>query len=746
MSFLWSTSKKTFRSKSTISVGNKSSYSINEEENNQHDTGPKSKGIYSIEDCPRILEHRFGESLGYRTHLLNELALSDKLGLGPPDMVHMTLFDTYHNEEIGEYFYITGIDVSSSSMPIAFLKILKLNQLKLQENHIATYCCTNIFSNIDIRIRYESDDTVQISAIDCIKETTLNNISEEMWEETYISCCIRSLIMNRDIERKLPGLVEFPLAIENGSISSAKRVIRSLCKFLPRCLDSGWDTTQNIHPTILHNYLVKSLLLFLSICPNLVDYAIVILKELIHSDTLNELYYKITLIAIIEQYDERDTELIKYLNETLGPLLPLLDTLKPRDTNSAQLLNCISSLLNLQAKFLIRRNDFELALSVAKMSTELSLDSPASWYYLAKCYINLGYYEKALLAINSMPNLPAVDKNKKALFSKTVLYDYYVRPLGNTQDCMTLNSNEFNILSNTMKKWKENKLRDVIFGRIVMPNESKQGYIPEIWDKACVEIGPVYGPQSCNSINFVSPQEVKSIADTNLLSRNTIAKQYSWFQKKVVQLLMEMITNIGWNDLLQLRTNVFVMEVEYADNEGFSNISNKDIPMKVRQKRICERWLDQMFLDIYDDLRISKVSLDDKDIKYSGLEWELLGLTMLRSWNWQDGIACLRTSIKARFDYVSCKQLLELFMDYNPEGIEIIDPEFVLELVTQKISYEKRFYDGFQLLNLQVLFKLSAMLTADGIKSRITSLPYATRSMIATVDNMLDWVVEMTKD
>ncbi|KAG0668024.1 hypothetical protein C6P45_005114 [Maudiozyma exigua] len=749
MSFIWGKSKESSKSKSKVSLPNGSNPQILKRENSQTngDATKKKLGPSTLDEFPRILERRFGESLGFRNRILSDLSMSERPGLGLPDMIHMTLHDTYHDEEIGEYFYITGIDVSSVSMPIAFLKMLKLNQLHSPGDNIATYCCNNIFSKIDIRIRYETDGSVQVRAYDCLEQKILDTIDENIWEETFICCCMRSLITNKDPERKLPGLVEYPLAINNASLSGAKRVVRQFCKFLPRCLESGWDTTQHMLPTIFQNYLMRSLLTFLSVSPNLVDYALIILKELYQSDKENDLFYKIALIAILEQYDERDNELIKALHETLQPLMGVLQTMEQDDPRTPQILNCVSGLLNIQAKFLIKRGDYGLALSVSKASTELALDSPASWYYLAKCYIHTNEYNKALLAINSMPNLPTVDQDKKMISTRPTLYNYYTRPLGSKiRNDVDIDSNEFNNLVSTMKNWKDDEVRDIIFGRIAMPNKSTDGYIDFIWDKSCAEIGPIYGPQACNLINFVSPQEVQSIGDLDLLAKNTVAKQYGWFQRKAVQLLMELISRIGWNGLLKLRGEVFVMESEFMEHGGSPNLSNKDIPKEVREKRITERWLDQLFLDIYDDLKLSRGLLENNEAKYSGLEWELLGLTMLRAWQWDDAIACLRTSMITRFDYISCKTLLDLFMDYNPDGGEIIDLEFVLELVVQKISYEKRFYDSFQILNLQVLFKLCAVLAVDGVKSRIAALSYTDRSFLTVTDRMLGWVDIMTKE
>lgn len=715
---------------------------LNSQESKKPNASP-----YSLKEFPRIIEHRFGESLGNRTRMLSELVASEKLRLGPPDMVHVTLLDKFYKEEIGEYFYITGVDLSSESMPIAFLKMMRFDRSERQrsdENQISTYCCVNIFRQLDIRIRYESDNNYQINAVDCRTGTTTVQLSDEIWQETFVSCCLRSLITNVDSVRKLPGLVEYPFAISHGGINNCQRVIKTLCQFLPRFLECGWNSSKSVHATILHNYLTEALMLFLSVAPGLIDYAIETLRELIKDDPSNEFYYCIVLIAIMEQDGEKDLEMISLLNQVLEPLLLELDNSPPRDSSSLLLINCIAELLNLQARFLLKREDYEMALSVAKISSGLSADSFDAWFYLAKCYIKLEDYEQALMAINCMPHLPNFDKIDQALCYDPTLIGYYKRPLGGTVSRCDLTSFEISNISGTLKISKEAELREIIFGRIVMPNESERGKITEIWNNSCLSLGPIYGPHSHNLINFVSPQEVKSVADIKLLARNTMAKLLSWFDEKVYELLLEISSKLRWNGLLKLRSDLFVMEKEYSDENTVKLNPDGTIPTNLKRKRLCERWLDQLFLDLYEDLRISTSSDGRRDVLYSGLEWELLGLILLRTWNWQDAVACLRTSIMARFDIVSCKKLLALYMAQDSHDTNAMDPDVVLELVTQKISYECRFYDSFQIQNLQVLYKLSEHLGTNIVRNRVMALPLAERGIVSMVESMLDWVKEMT--
>ena len=124
-------------------------------------------------------------------------------------------------------------------------------------------------------------------------------------------------------------------------------------------------------------YSLKS---FVAITPGLIDFTIDYLKGLTKEDSIHNLHYKVAMIVLLDQVQTRELEMVTILKETLDPLLLLLDDLPPRDTNSAQLMNCMSDLLNIQANFLFNREDYELALSVSNTSTELALDCFESWY------------------------------------------------------------------------------------------------------------------------------------------------------------------------------------------------------------------------------------------------------------------------------------------------------------------------------------------------------------------------------
>ncbi|CAI4034325.1 hypothetical protein SMKI_10G1120 [Saccharomyces mikatae IFO 1815] len=698
--------------------------------------------------CPRILEKKFGECLHNRTHLIKDLICSGNAGLGPIEIVHMSYSNKHDKEEFGEYFYVTGVEVSSPSVPVEFLKALRSNQRiskNISNDIISTYCCFNFFSNLDIRIRYDADGTFQTMAIDCNKETTDLTMTDKMWKETFVSSVIRAIITNTNPELKPPGLLECPFYVAKDTVSTCKMIIKLLCQFLPRSLDCGWDSTKSMQSTIVNNYLMYSLRSFIAITPGLVDFTVDYLKELTKNDPIHNLYYKMAMIIVLDHTQTKELEMITVLNKTLDPLLSLLNGLPSRNSDSAQLMNCISDLLNIQARFLLNREDYELASDVSNTSTQLALDCFESWYNLAKCHIKKEEYGKALFAINSMPHLRKSDKFLDTAYSKFLASNYYKKPLNGSRPHFDLTSTEFTNLCGTLRNWKEDELKQQTFGRIAMINETKVGYIKEIWDDIAVKLGPICGPQSVNLINYVSPQEVKNIKNINLIARNTIGKQLGWFSGRIYELLMEIVNKIGWNGLLNIRTEAFMMETEFHQNSINVTDENGHIPMETRKKRFCESWLDDLFLDLYEDLKLSKISLNNKDEKHSGLEWELLGLTMLRTWHWEDAVACLRTSIVARFDPVSCQHLLNVYLKPpdNLQEVTLLDTDTTISLLVKKISYDCRYYNYCQIFNLQLLGKLCNELGMHVLRNKIVVQPSVGDEIMIMIDTMLAWIGDL---
>ncbi|SCU90388.1 LANO_0D08570g1_1 [Lachancea nothofagi CBS 11611] len=695
----------------------------------------------NLEQNPRIIEFQFGKSFKLRGRLLSSLSGLNLIGIGPPDMVHVTKFDKFRQVETGEYHYLTGLDTSSEVMPIAYLNILGLNdgsQASLASgstpsksgHRVTTYCTANVFSNVDVRIRYESPKHFQLTVTDFLSGSSKSTMTPELWEETFVSGFVRAVITNTDKERKLPGLVEFPIALENG-LAYSEKCVSLLCKFLPRGPELGCDLTKHGFASFKNNYLVASLLTFLQVAGKLNMFVVELLHKLCESDPKNEVCYRTALVAVMMNSEAHDSMAIKTISNSMQKLFP--DGLSRLEQDQ---LAYAGDFLNLQVDFLMSKNDFQLALPLVQKTTAICSDNFEAWSKLAQCYIKLQDYKSAMFAINSLPPLLSSDPCKDAMWKEASEDRYYVKPLC-SRPGSRLQSNEYNFISTTLKAIKDHDLSSMIYGRIVMPPQANRGCIKEIWDGPCMSLGPIYGPQSKNLINFVSTQEVASLEDSDLLQRNTMANQLSWSLSIAYDLLMNIVSDIGWNSLLELRSKIFVMERERTtDYTG-------TLQPEFKTKRLCEKWLDQLFLNLYEDLKITCNVEEHREEMYSGLEWELLGLAHLRTWNWADAVPCLRTSIMARFDVVSAEKLLDLYLTRQYPVSNVLDPDVLLSLIVEKISYESRFYNYLQLPNLHVLTRLCSLSGVENVRNHIYALPSAQRGIVALMDKLLDYIQEL---
>ncbi|QEU62536.1 Bch2/Chs6 [Kluyveromyces lactis] len=712
MSLLWGSKKKQGSRPGSVVLTDQNGSAI-------FDELPGSKK--QIDDNPRIMETQFGESLGLRTNSLRKMLANETAGLGFPDLVHVAHYDKSRKDEVGEYHYITGIDCSSEAMPIGYLSTLRLRQNWASET-ISTFCCYNLFSKVDLRIKFETEKSFQVSAIDCSTGNLHVPMTETLWKETFLSGIIRALIFNQDREWKLPGMVELPIGIDNG-IASAQSIIKSFCEFIPRYKETGLDLSRNPTVSPLHNYLVESLLSFLAITPRLHHYCISILEEMTESDVKNGVLYQMVKCKVAFHSNNSDLLTASSINSLLNSYFKNVNKLK-----KSQLI-MLTDLLNLQIEFLMKKEDYELALPVALYATQLVPDSFQSWYYLADCYIHKKEYDSALLAINSVPKLMILDPSKDAYWSIGLDKLYYKKPQGQGAES-TLNSHEYNYALTKLRPVKERDMNDITFGKIIMPANS-YGCIRNIYDTACAQIGPVYGPRSTNLIDFVSNEEIGAVAYTALLERNSLKNKIPWYMGQMYRLLMKIVNFLGWNGLLELRSSIFVMESEHVDYQ------NKTNPL-LRQKRMCEKWLDTLFMEVYQDLKVSLNSPALKDSKSSGLEWELLGLLLVKTANWNEAVACLRTSIMARFDIIAADTLLDLYL-FGPENFPLTTDE-VLSILLGNCSYHSRFYDTCQWLNLQVLYKLNEELGTETLRNRIYAHPLAERGIVTLIDKALDWI------
>lgn len=308
------------------------------------------------------------------------------------------------------------------------------------------------------------------------------------------------------------------------------------------------------------------------------------------------------------------------------------------------------ALLDTQAYFCQTKGRSEMALELAKRAVVSAPSEFGTWARLAEVYISLEQWDLALLTLNSCPMFTYQDKDMPR-----------------------------------------------------MPTPERV-HLPIMPESACDEIDEAQPP---NDVDVVHPTLRKLVAAT---FKGTFEKAYA--------LLTEITKTIGWDQLLRVRSQVFVMEEEYRNEKqtapprsrnastialngeageaaassstslgtestavdgaepGLSKPSHTITTEAVKagsdnveadpehktytsfkHKRLCERWLDNLFMVLYEDLRVytiwrtemSQYRQQQLQYKKAPEEWEILGELAERLHHNKEAMEAFQQCLATRF-------------------------------------------------------------------------------------------------
>ena len=121
-----------------------------------------------------------------------------------------------------------------------------------------------------------------------------------------------------------------------------------------------------------------------------------------------------------------------------------------------------------------------------------------------------------------------------------------------------------------------------------------------------------------------------------------------------------------------------------ATNSSYTQFHNK---------RLCERWLDNLFMVLYEDLRIytiwrtslTKQSSDSAEHQKSAEEWEILGELAERLHHFPEAVEAYQSCLRVRFSPKAMKGVLGL---YEREG----KYTEMLQALIRLIAWQYRWY------------------------------------------------------
>lgn len=368
-------------------------------------------------------------------------------------------------------------------------------------------------------------------------------------------------------------------------------------------------------------------------------------------------------------------------------------------------------MLQLQAQFLIGKNRPDLALVSAQRAIECLPTEFICWMTLVKIYIIQGDFKNALLALNSSP----MYANKKKDIHPALKPKNFEFPL---------------------------------------PDD---GRIDSVWND-CETFGCISG--FGDIVEFSPLSEVSTLSPLHAEVYEQTKLQATF--KEAYTLLAFMTRQLGWTELLRIRSEIFVMDDEYnaslemekkkqmdhnravqleavnkknstsrkaslsSSKSSIKSISR--ISAKFKRKRLSERWLDSLFLIFYENLKSVLIWENERrgmdEIEHSALEWELIGDECFNVHHYESGIAPFMTAIGNRFSIFASQRLLEYYLYYTENWVEIrllnqfpnkrqenlapylLDTDFVLKITCELLCWNHRYYGEFSVLCIRVLRRI----------------------------------------
>ncbi|EXA38084.1 hypothetical protein FOVG_12083 [Fusarium oxysporum f. sp. pisi HDV247] len=672
---------------------------------------------------PEITEEILHESIDARTESLSGLR-----ELGPPDLVHL-LKHAVRNpaKQTGVYHHVTGVDASSSASLAAYINTLTYKESgpnatnKIVEG---VYCCYNAFSRLDMRVHVSIPGTVESYCVD--ERGEKRKASEELWLETYLCSVLRAYSYaddgSGDTIRKIMGVRRFnPVT----NTETEHRFLHAAEQLFFRGWQLGSDSVVQV-PTNVSNHLTTGLLKYLETTGRYASGINLFEKLRTQSVEVSSLLAKVMFMGHEEVAGVRT--LHQSLQETPMDYVML-------DTQAEFLLHKAKSAPTPE----LRDERLKMSLGCADRATIAAPTEFSTWARLAQVYVAMEDWDNALTILNSCPMFTYQDKDT---------------PL--------------------------------------MP-EPKEVHLPTLPETRLDEIDSE--PESRYS------EQV----DPSLL--NLRAASYRGTFKKAYDILTEMTAKIGWDQLLKIRSNVFVMEDEYrtekqeatqpassakrtpstdglrgtpdqtvnqddetedeeaekldeatskaeeaseevpATNgtseqdkiEKPSNVidpgeakadsettKNDEHLSKLNTKRLCERWLDSLFMVLYEDLRVytiwrtqmAQYRAQQMQYKKSAEEWEILGSLAERLQHVDEAVEAYRACLSIRFSPKALAGILRVFEKTKSTRETVAS---VIRLVT----WQYRWYSEF---SPELLHTIRTLIEDEGavkVRSIIqaTSLP-----------------------
>ncbi|KAG6850075.1 hypothetical protein H0H93_001425 [Arthromyces matolae] len=639
----------------------------------------------AFKEIPEIFEVELGESVTARTENLSTFR-----ELGPPDLCHVAKTTGRSGQrDLGSYHFISGVDASSSASLAAYINSLTY---AIEDNSAwftkgptwkvrnGTFCCFNAFSRVDIRV------DVKIPGGVSAHEATL-----EIWQETYVSALLRSILYSDDPTYTLEAYRRLdPITTPEGEIRFLQAAEALFLKgirndfHLYNCFDpvTGWQVGSDPEiqvATVVSNHLTAGILKYFGDSGRYQQSANLFEKLAAKESEVASLLAKSYIgMSMPSRPLSMFIQVMALLDEEVKAVQIMANAM--RQTPQSY------TLLHVQCDFLRSKGKYDYALKLARQAVNCAPSEFVTWEKLTELYMDLKQYESALLTLNSCPmftfngrdahrplpaakvSLPFTRSIGEILPERTKTDDDEADPALQRLPAPGLRgtwARAYSLLTRLVSQigWDELlKTRSSVF---VMEEEYRmqkaQAEIKQVVDQTNGAHEQDAGSVIIHEDGTVVSRTRKSISSPNdnastrgILSKDSSTDVNGMHDIPVIRVSTESDRDREEEeDISRAVTPKIHINGESVSENGLPRTLEKPVqaaasednkeeaekptgtpePFSFSNKRLCERWLDNLFMVLYEDLRVWTIfraevaHFKTQHVAYrkTGLEWEILG-------------------------------------------------------------------------------------------------------------------------
>ncbi|KIV79357.1 hypothetical protein PV11_06923 [Exophiala sideris] len=647
---------------------------------------------------PEIIEDDdIGLAIDARTEALPALR-----ELGPPDLVHLVKQSTKAGaKQTGVYHHVTGVDASSSASLAAYVNTLTFNPVDKTHKVVSgLYCCYNAFSHLDMRVEVKIPGSVESYCVD--ERGDRRVATDSLWLETFLCAVLRAYSYaddgSGDTIKKIIGVRRFnPVT----STEQEHRFFEAAEKLFFSGRQLGSDPEIQI-PNVVSNHLTAGLLKYIKTTGRYAS-GINLFEKLRTRDVEVS-----SLLARVLLEGDEEIEAVRLLHDSLQDV--------PMDY----------ALLDCQASFCQSKGEGGLALELAKQGVTAAPSEFSTWAKLAEVYVDLEQWDLALLTLNSCPMFSYQDKDSPRMPepSRVLLPILPESALDEIDEGQPRQGEPFDQVHVSLRKLQAATYQ----GTFLKAYSLLTRVVASIgWDALL----------KTRSLVFVMEEEYRSERQHSVTPKTQTSKNASTIalsgtpnghpdaekpaeteedesdeespvddEKTLAESSTTAPTMNGGgsseNESAEMKAErsmekpVPTIAAEEVKSGGDDADASSSSYPGFQNKRLCERWLDNLFMVLYEDLRIYTIwrtemgqyRQQQMQYKKSAAEWEVLGDLAERLHHTNEALEAYQQCLNIRFSPKAMRGILRM---YEKKG----DTRNILACLIRLITWQYRWYSEF---------------------------------------------------